>query len=645
MPLDAPTLGRRIALENNQFRELGPDEDADYELLSPNQQFSGHINQIPLPNAVQSMRPFYGARFVNQTLPLAEPETPWVQTLADGDERGRTFEDLLGDIAGNVRARHRGRVKKVTPAHIVVQGDDGQEYVHDLYDRFPFNRKSMIHNTPLVQEGDEVEESGLLARSNFTNDKGTLAIGANARIGLVPYRGYSMDDATVISQSFANRLSSEHLTTSSLKKEPHITLGREHFRSLFPRAYTADQLEYMDDDGIVQVGTTVQPGDPLILATRPKMVSSASTPLGNLSRVMRSVRSDASVIWEEDDPGEVIDVVDTKDGIKVNVVAYHPVREADKIVQRAGQKSTVSRIIPDEKMPRTEDGEPLDMIFNQLGLYSRVNAASLYEMLLGKVAASRGEAVRMPSFNDPDTPLYDIVQRMMDESGVSPYERVFDPEMDTFLDNPVLVGNAFVNKLHHTAHSKLSGRGMGAYTQDELPSPGGGEFAQSKRLSGLERTAMLSSGAYESLREMSSLRGAKNYEYWRDLRAGKSPKNPEAPLVWHKFRALLQGAGLNARELEPGRLRLGPFTDRDLAERKPIEVEYPGTIDLNTLQSIPKGLFDERLAAGNKWGQISLPIPVVNPAYEDSVRKLLGLTKQQFRDIMAGRDTLPEHLL
>jgi len=114
--------------------------------------------------------------------------------------------------------------------------------------------------------------------------------------------------------------------------------------------------------------------------------------------------------------------------------------------------------------------------------------------------------------------------------------------------------------------------------------------------------------------------------------------------VWDKFQALLTGSGLHARKIADGKMRLGPFTDDDLEKRKPMRIETGDLVDMNTMEPVKGGLFDQTLVGSNRWGKIELPFAVPNPAFEDAVRHLLGLTKKDLRAILAGEKDLPEHL-
>jgi hypothetical protein len=337
----------------------------------------------------------------------------------------------------------------------------------------------------------------------------------------------------------------------------------------------------------------------------------------------------------------VVDVAKTKTGWKVITNYTAPTKEADKLVFRQGQKGTTALIIPDERMPRTEDGKPLEVLLNHLGVPSRVNNALPYEIMLGKVAEKQGAPIKVPSFLPKGQAFYDFVDAKLKEAGVAPEERVYDPELGRFLEQPVTVGNAYLLKLHHTGDSKVSQRGTASYTVNEQPAKGGSEGAQAKRRSALEVSVMQSAGAYANIREGATLQGQKNDEFWRQFRDGFEPKRPGAPFVWHKFRALLTGAGLRTKDVEgdageKSSIRLGAFTDKDLDALNPVEVHNGGIVDMRTLEPVKGGLFDPGTVGSGKYGFVRLPRPVINPAFEDTARQFLGLTKAQLRDVLAG---------
>ena len=632
-------------VRNNQLEDVSDDdEDIDFELTDPSRQFGSHTNQIPLQSAVQAQRLFYGGRFVNQALAIENGEAPLIQNLDPSDKQGRSFDELVGENLGAVRAKKPGRVLDVTKDYIRVAYDDGEKADLDLYDHFHFNQKSGNTSRALLKKGDTFAAGQMAAASSFTDDNGVQNAGVNARIGLVPWKGFSMDDAMPISESFAKRMSAVQYKVVKQDASDNLKTGLSHYRSQFPSRFTKEKLSQFEESGLVRKGTILEPGDPIVLGTMPRTLSSVGANVGKLSKALKQSRRDATTVWEGHQPAEVIDARQTKNGLKVVLRYVKPTEEGDKLTIRAGAKATVSRIIPDDQMPRTADGQPLDVMLNPLSLVSRANPSSQHEIRLGKVAKKLGAALKIPSFLPKGQNWNDYIDDLEKQHDVQSTEQIFDPVANRMLSNPVTVGYAFVNKLHHVSSGKLSTRGNGSYDQADQPARGAGEHAQAKRFSGLENFAALSSGAYALMRENSTLRGQKNDNYWRDLRAGKPLPKVGVPFVWDKFRALLSGAGMATREVGKGRYRLTPFTDKDLDKESPIDVDTGDLVNISTMDTIKGGLFDPRIVTGDKWGRIRLPRPIINPAMEDSVRTLLGLTKQELEDVLAGRIELPPQL-
>lgn len=626
----------------NSRIDTAPDKDIDVEIMSPTRFVGTHANMVPMFNNAQSPRLFYAARFLNQAMPIKNRETPLVQSLDPEDPDGKSFEDKFGERMG---ARYfkddEGEVINVTPEEIEIKLPNGEKKYVDLYNNFQFNRKTQLSNKPLVKVGDRLKKGQLLASSNFTDDNGTVSLGVNARVALIPYKGYSMDDAIVVSESFAKRLTSEHSYAHELSKEGDLKFGKTHYTALFPRQFTKDQLSNLDDNGVVKPGTVLHKGDPIILATKPKAISSNSH-LGKLGKTFRQMRTDATDVWDHDYPGVVTDSVYGKKNARVFVNADVPLKVGDKQIMRNGQKDIVSLILPDEQMPRSLDGTPFEVLLNPLALPSRVNTATPYELLLGKLASLDGKPIKVPAFNKAGTSRLEEVKKELAKRGISDTEEIFDPMTNRKLEKPVTTGIGYFYKLHHVVDSKISARGQGSYDANLQPVKGGGEGAQAKRLGGLETTALMAHGAYATLREGATLRGQKNDDYWRLVRQGYTPAEPGKPFVWDKFKALLNGAGYMARDLGKGTLRLSPFTDKDLASLNPVELKNAKSVNIGTLEPEPGGLFDSSIVAGNKWGKITLPTVMPNPAFEKQIQQLLGITNADMRKVIAGEMTLKE---
>lgn len=620
-------------VRGNRF-VLGGEKDWDVEMDDMSGIFSLSGNAIPGPSGVQQPRSFYASRFFEQALPLEQPEAPLFRNL--DANTGRSWDYRLGEFVGARRAKADATVSEVSPDHIRLRHDDGSDEDIELFNLFPGNRKSLTHNTALVKPGQRVAAGSLLAKSNFTDDEGRLALGRNARIAVVPFKGKTMDDAVAISAAFATAMTSDHAETIESEKDDTLKFGKNHFVSLYPDTFVKEQLSKLGDDGIVRKGEILRKGDPIMLRTRPRTISSENVAIGNISRASRFQRKDASMLWEGDDDAEVVDVAKTRDGgVKVLVRYKSPVRAGDKLVLRSGSKGTVSEIVPDEKMPRTEDGQPVDMLFNQLGLPSRVNAIGFYEMMLSKVAKKTGRPYVLPPFTAPDDSWDQLVARELEKHGVPAEERLYDPEEGRFLDEPVAIGIGHILKLHHQAANKISTRGNSRYTLDRQPMKGA--EGQAQRLSALEMSVLHSSGATNVQKEGVLLRGEMRDDYWRQVRANRTPAKLDKPFVWDKFQALLAGAGVNVRDLGHGRLRLVPMTEKELDARGAVEIANDGILDLSTMEPKKGGLFDPVLTRDKKWGFVKLPEPMVNPSYEATVRTLLGLTQKEYEALLDER--------
>jgi DNA-directed RNA polymerase beta' subunit len=198
-------------------------------------------------------------------------------------------------------------------------------------------------------------------------------------------------------------------------------------------------------------------------------------------------------------------------------------------------------------------------------------------------------------------------------------------------------------KLHHTSEGKGQGRGLGNYTAERTPAKGG--ESGSKRVSLLDTSALLSHGATEVLRDAGLIRGQENPEYWSRYMSGYKPSSPKVPFVYQKFVNHLKGAGINVIRDTSGRTNLMAMTNKDIDQMAGSrEITNVETVDWKgELKPIKGGLFDEKLTGGHngdRWSYIKLHEPMPNPVMEEPIRRLLGLTKKKFEDVLAGRESI-----
>lgn len=317
-----------------------PASEVDLEVPSFAHMMSANTNLNPMPTAVQAARQFYGAKFWTQYMPQAQGDVPYVDSLTpDGNE---TFSEHYGKKMGSITADYTGQVVKVTDDMIVTRDAKGQKHEVELVKDFPFNRLSAITYTSAVKVGDAVEPGKILASSNFTDAKtGSLKLGRNLSIAIVPFRGESYEDAVVISASAAKKLTTQRLYGYDTEAKHGVELDKGKYVSLFPAIFGQKQLVNLDDDGIVKAGTTLNKGDPIILAVGPKLLTPEDVQLGKLHKALRNAHTDKSTVWEHDYPGIVTDAARTRNGAKVNIKSEVPVQQGDKLSGRFGLKGVV----------------------------------------------------------------------------------------------------------------------------------------------------------------------------------------------------------------------------------------------------------------------------------------------------------------
>ncbi|MFA5525251.1 MAG: hypothetical protein WC992_00305 [Acholeplasmataceae bacterium] len=617
-----------LAVAHGKLQRV-PRDRVDYIMPRGDSLFAMQSKLIPGISGDSGGRVFLGAKFISQALPLVHREAPLVQTGEPGEE---SYERQLGRRIGAVSARGGGVVTNVTDDDIEVQGEDGKKRKYSIANYVPYNRRTMLKHTPRVEIGQAVEDGQLLATSNMTDDEGTLALGTNLNVAYVPFiRGGSSnyEDAITLSESGAKKLVAEQMYTKKLDRDGGEP-DKKRFTALFPAVYKKEQLKQIDDDGTIKPGTTVQKGDPVILATsrsRPKKTGMLS---GGKPRYV-----DNSVVWDHDAPGFVTDVAAGPRGLVVAIKAENPAHVGDKMAGRFGDKHIISSILPDHQMPTDEDGNPFDALVNPFGIISRGNPIQSVEAAWGRIAAKDGKPINIAAFSKSD-----FTRRTLEElksRGMSSEMDIFDPVLNRKIPK-VSAGKRFYMRLHHLAESKVSGRGdAGGHTAEGAPAKGGDESAP--RFGLMELNALLSAGATNVLDDANIVRGHRNEEYWRAIRMGYAPPKPKASPMLNKFLSLLAASGVNVQQ-DGSKLNIMAMTDDMVDELAQGEITEAETVRLPDLEPVKGGLFDRGITGGHggdRFAKIELGTKIPNPVMEDPIRKLLDLTESQLRDILAGK--------
>ena len=303
----------------------------------------------------------HNSKYSTQAIPLQNREAPLVRAL--DQQSGEDMPTRLGRMLGTQWAPKPGMVKAVRKDRIDMLYDDGTKGSVYLYQNFPANAKGWLSNYVKVKAGDKVAKGQLLASSNYTDDNGVAALGRNLRIGYMSYHGGTYEDACTLSESAAKKMAYTVMYKTGMDKDKNIRTAKSLYSTWKPGQYSKEQLDNLDDSGVVKVGTVLQPGDPMILGIRTTEASPGT--LG------KRILSDVTETWQHHSPGVVTDVVNSKSGIKVYATISKPLEVGDKISGAHGNKATCAQIIPDDKMPRDSKGRPLDILFDPLGIISR----------------------------------------------------------------------------------------------------------------------------------------------------------------------------------------------------------------------------------------------------------------------------------
>lgn len=586
-----------------------PENEVDYIVAGPTSIFSYSSSMIPFLKHTHPARASMAATIMEQAVPLKEAEPPLVKTI---DKLAlKTNPDKLFTKKFNIYSPYSGKITRITDTHIYVNGKPV-----GIYHYYPVN-EGYIHSNVRVKEGDHVEKGQLLADSNFTKGE-DLALGKNLLAAFLPYKGLNFEDAIVISESAAKKLTSTHLYPFELDIRSNTVLSKRKYSLMYPGRFTPEELALLDEDGVIKEGTEVpHEGAPLIVALEEREITPQDASLMSISRSLYKPYNPVEITWPYDFKGTVKRVIKTPSRIVVYVYTEMPAQVGDKLINRFANKGIISAIIPDNEMPRTEDGRVVDILLNPLGVISRMNLGQIYEL-----------AHDSPAEIDPM------------EVNKKPIKTVtlVDPVTGKKLKN-VLAGNQYIMKLEHMVTEKSSARYIDGYDSDLQPAKGGEEGA--KTLDALTLYAMLAHGARANLEEMATLKAEKNTDAWHIFETGGSLPPPKPTFAFMKFLGLLKAAGVNV-EQKGVFFKPMPLIDRHTEQVSSGEVKIPKLLVAGKLSEEKGGLFDPILTGGlkgEKWTHLELAEPVLNPMFEKPVANLMNITQTKLRNIIAGKDT------
>ena len=651
VPLDKHV---RVSDKKGEIRDVGFG-DVQYVLPNSAQMFSVGSNLVPFMQNDSAHRSTMSARHMEQAISIDGREEPLVQVEA---ARGRTFEELIGSGFLAHRAPVDGKVVKVDKKAIHVRAKSGKIHKVQLYDHYPLNDpKAMLHSEPAVKVGQTIKKNQILADNNFTK-KGKLALGTNLKTAYIA-NGTNHEDGIVISESAAKKLTSTHLHKPSMAVTDEHIIDKKKFVATKGVVYGKDQLEKVDDAGVVKKGTVLKPGDPMVLALGRKQDPSSidAKKLRQLGNKARQPFTNAALTWDKEHEGEVVDVHRKGKEIVVHVKTKEPAVVGSKVSTRHSAKGIVADILPDKDMPHTvEKGKkvPVDMLINPVSVPGRMNPGQILETVAGKVAEKTGKPVKVKNFEAGADYLAGI-RKELKKHGIKETEELYDPKTGRKLGD-VTVGPHYAFQLKHQIDKKSSVRGGYGYIKqagmskvyydnNEIPRGGGHTGAQS--LGSLGIYGALAAGLRDNLREMQTHKSdAKQAEaVWGALNRGELLPPPQVPFVHDKFRALFQSMGVNTVK-EGHQLRLMPMTDKETLALSRGEIKKPNmAVKAKNMKEEKGGLFDPDVTGGKggqHWGHIKLSEPLPNPVFAKSVALLLGVKEKQIPEIISGEVKLPD---
>ena len=513
--------------------------------VSPKQLVSVSAGLIPFLEHDDANRALMGSNMQRQAVPLLKTEAPFVGT---GLER-----KVAIDSGAVVTAKATGEVTYVDARKIIITDNNGEKYTHRLLNFEKSNSSMSLHQKPLTDLGTKVKKGEVIADGPSTAG-GDLALGKNILLAFMPWEGYNFEDGILISE----RLRKEDVFTSlhieDFEIESRTTkLGDEEITREIPNV-SEESLRNLDENGIIRIGSYVTPDDILVGKVTPKGESEPPAEEKLLRAIFgekaKDVR-DTSLRLPHGVKGTVVDVLvltkesgdDLKAGVnkvvRIYIAEKRKIMVGDKMSGRHGNKGVVSRVLPIEDMPHLENGTPIDVCLNPLGVPSRMNIGQVLEVHLGLAIGDINKYIATPVF---DGAKEEDVKDYLEESGYSRTGKVklIDGRSGQPFDNPVTVGRMYMLKLHHLVEDKMHARAIGPYSLVTQQPLGGKAQFGGQRLGEMEVWALEAYGASNILQEMLTVKSddingrTKTYEA---IVKGQAMPEADAP---ESFRVLIK---------------------------------------------------------------------------------------------------------
>ncbi len=544
--------------------------------ISPKQIVSVATALIPFLEHDDANRALMGANMQRQAVPLLRPQAPIIGT-------GIEYR-AAKDSGGCVLAEEAGEVTDVDARQVVVKGDEsGLEKSYELLKFTRSNAGTCINQTPIVQRGERVMRGQILA-DGPSSDEGEMALGQNVLVAFMPWEGYNYEDAILISERMVkdDRFTSIHIEEYECEARD-TKLGPEEITRDIPNV-GEDALKDLDESGIIRIGAEVRPEDILVGKVTPK----GETELTAEERLLRAIFGeksrevrDTSLKVPHGEKGKIIDVKtfsrDNGDElspgvshlVRVYVAQKRKILQGDKMAGRHGNKGVIAKVLPEEDMPYTEDGTPVDIVLNPLGVPSRMNLGQIMETHLGWAARMLDLYVATPVFDGAHA---EDISEWLQDAGLPADGKTWlrDGRSGERFNRPITVGYIYMLKLAHLVDDKIHARSTGPYSMITQQPLGGKAQFGGQRFGEMEVWALEAYGAAYTLQELLTVKSDDVVGRVKTYEAIVKGENVMEPGVPESFKVLikeLQSLALDVKVLTENREEIEiKIQDDDMTE-------------------------------------------------------------------------------
>ena len=539
--------------------------------VSPKQIVSVATALIPFLEHDDANRALMGANMQRQAVPLLQPSAPIVGTGMEYRAAKDSGSLIVADEAGTVTA--------VDAQGITVRNAEGIERTYELLKFVRSNAGTCINQRPIVGVGDKVE-AGQVIVDGPSSDQGELALGQNVLVAFMPWEGYNYEDAILISERMVkeDRFTSIHIEEYECEARD-TKLGPEEITRDIPNV-GEDALKDLDERGIIRVGAEVRPEDILVGKVTPK----GETELTAEERLLRAIFGeksrevrDTSLKVPHGEKGKIIDVkvFSRENGdelspgvnhlVRVYVAQKRKILQGDKMAGRHGNKGVIAKVLPEEDMPYLEDGSPVDIVLNPLGVPSRMNLGQIMETHLGWAARMLGLSVATPVFDGAHAE--DIAEWLQD-AGLPADGKTWlrDGRSGERFSRPITVGLIYMLKLAHLVDDKIHARSTGPYSMITQQPLGGKAQFGGQRFGEMEVWALEAYGAAYTLQELLTVKSDDVVGRVKTYEAIVKGENVMEPGVPESFKVLikeLQSLALDVKVLTENREEVEIRTPED----------------------------------------------------------------------------------